>query len=279
MTSPTFLSADAVAPAALHAAFVHAFSDYLIGPFALTPEQWPGFLARQAVDLALSRAALVDGAIQAFAFVAARPEADPPRWRLATMGALPSARGSGSAPALLDDFIARAAAAGLAAVELEVFAQNERALRLYQSRGFELRHELHGYEHAPRTGAAQPSPFEAVSREAALDWLRRHEPADLPLQAGHRVLAANPSAWTAWQSGQAQLVFGPVGERLVVHSLVDLDPAQPGAEALLRALLQAQPERAVSVPQLQRLDLGGAALRRLGFGLQPLHQVLMRRAI
>ena len=226
----------------------------------------------------MSRVAVAaDGSIQAFAFVAARPEGAPARWRLATMGAPPSARGGGAAPALLDDFLARAAAAGLAAVELEVFAQNERALRLYRSRGFEARHELHGYEQAPRGAVAQPSPFEPLPRAAALAWLKSHEPAELPLQVGHRVLAVNLSAWTAWQTGRAQLVFGPVDERLVVHSLVDLAPAQQDAEALVRALLQAQPARAVSVPELQRLDLGGAALRQLGFGLRPLHQVLMRR--
>ena len=53
-----FVRGDEIAPQALHAAFTAAFSDYLIGPFQIPPAQWPMFLARQGVDLALSRVAL-----------------------------------------------------------------------------------------------------------------------------------------------------------------------------------------------------------------------------
>jgi hypothetical protein len=82
--------ADAVASAALQRAFGLAFADYLIGPFVLSPEQWPGFLRRQGVDLSLSRVLTRSGEeVLAFAFVAPRPEIR--RWRLATMGALPVA--------------------------------------------------------------------------------------------------------------------------------------------------------------------------------------------
>ena len=38
------VAGDAVAPADLHATFVGAFSDYLIGPFQTTLAQWPSFL-------------------------------------------------------------------------------------------------------------------------------------------------------------------------------------------------------------------------------------------
>jgi len=156
------LSAADLTPADLHAAFGAAFADYLIGPFSLPLAAWPGFLARQGVDLTLSRAALDgEGRILAFCLVAPRPALG--RWRLGTMGALPAARGSGAAPALLDDFIARAAAAGQGAVELEVFAQNARALRLYQGRGFAPLHELHGYVAEP--GCVSPAVAPAGLRE------------------------------------------------------------------------------------------------------------------
>jgi len=56
-----------------HDAFTEAFADYLIGPFVLTLAQWPGFVARQGVDLSLSRAAMLDGKLAAFALVAPRP--------------------------------------------------------------------------------------------------------------------------------------------------------------------------------------------------------------
>ena len=93
-------------------------------------------------------------AIAAFSFVCPRPEVG--RWRLGIMGALPTARGTGAAPALLDDFIDRARGEGLTWVELECFAENERALRLYRSRGFEPVDALDGWK-APEPAALSPA--------------------------------------------------------------------------------------------------------------------------
>jgi ribosomal protein S18 acetylase RimI-like enzyme len=272
--------ADRLEPARLHAAFTAAFSDYLIGPFKLPPEQWPSFLARQAVDLSHSRAACRDGVPLAFALVAPRPDA--PRWRLATMGATPEARGSGAAPALLDDFIARAAQAGRAGVELEVFAQNERAVRLYRGRGFVTGHELWGYRWPGGAADAAAPAVERVDRDAAFAWLDTTIAAlpELPLQVTPVVLAALPNTLQCWRHGQAQLVFSRAADRpAVVHSLVDRDPAQHDAGVLVQALLALHAGHGIEVPQLQRHDVGGAALERAGFVRQPLHQWWMQRAL
>lgn len=262
-------------PAQLHQAFRQAFADYLIGPFELPLTQWPQFLARQGADLALSRAALRDGAVLAFALVAPRAG----RWRLATMGALPAARGSGAAPALLDDVLARAHAAGQPAVELEVFAQNERALRLYRGRGFAAVHELHGYEGTAAPGAAAPPDGASpeVTLASAFAWLDEAaaQIGDLPLQVTPASLSATVGL-QAWRRGTAQLVFGADAQgRTVVHSLVDRHPAQAEAEVLVRTLLARHGAAGVRVPALQRADLGGEALRRAGLRVQPLHQLLM----
>lgn len=270
-------SAEGLDPPLLHQAFVEAFADYLIGPFKVPLEGWPQLLARQAVDLSLSRVVLQAGQVLAFAYAAPRPEVR--RWRVAAMGALPAARGSGAARLLLDDFLQRAAAAGQQAVELEVFAQNERAARLYLGRGFVARHELHGY----RLGSARfDGPVAAVrpvAAEAAWSWLREVmavQP-ELPLQVTPAVLQVLPPGWQAWQHGTAQLVFnGDAPAPLVLHSLVDRQPAQQDAQRLVEALLNRHTGREVVVPQLQRPDLGGEALRRLGFEPMPLHQLWMR---
>ncbi|WP_374563830.1 N-acetyltransferase family protein [Ideonella sp.] len=286
-TAATLVAATERSPADWHAAFTAAFADYLIGPFNLTLAQWPAFLARQGVDLALSRAAVVDGALVAFALVAPRPVRG--RWRLGTMGALPAARGSGAAPALLDDFIARARQAGVRTLELEVFAANERALRLYQGRGFETIHPLRGHERAPGPAAGEAPPVQAVTLDEAWAWLDAADAriADLPLQVTSQVLrvaaAAAPAGapLQAWRDGDAQLVFAeqPAQQAVAVHSLVDLDPAQPGALALAQALAARHPGHTLRVPALQRPDLGGDALQRAGFAPQALHQWLMRRAL
>jgi ribosomal protein S18 acetylase RimI-like enzyme len=276
-----------------HAAFTDAFSDYLIGPFKLTLAQWPGFLARQGVDMALSRAALAGGRLLAFALTAPRAGLRPPRWRLGTMGAVPAARGAGLAPLLLDDFLARAQAHGAGHAELEVFAANERAVRLYQRRGFEVVHGLYGYERAadapPAAGPPADDPLaapQAVPLDDAWAWLDETERRlpDLPLQVTSSVLAVaaatSPGTLQAWRVGNAQLVFADrPGEPVLLHSLIDADPAQAGALALAQGLVAALPGRVLRMPPLQRADLGGNALERAGFVRQPLHQWLMRRAL
>lgn len=280
MPQSQLIPTDQIAPEALHAAFGRAFADYVAGPFQLPLAQWPGFLQRQGIDLALGRAVRggPDNAVQAFALVAPRPGLA--RWRLATMGAVPEARGSGAAVRLLQDFVQRGRAAGLAAVELEVFAQNGRAVRLYRRHGFVEQHALQGWQRTAPAGVPATAPAPAVDADAALAWLREAERrvADLPLQVGADIVAVLPPGWTAWRHGSAQLVFsGDAAAGLIVRSLVDLDPAQLDAEALLRALLAAHPGVRVSVPALQRPDLGGAALRRCGFAPEALHQFIMRR--
>jgi ribosomal protein S18 acetylase RimI-like enzyme len=282
MSDMTFVPADAIAPAALHAAFAAAFSDYLLGPFNVPLGQWPIFIGRQAAELALSRAAMRDGELLAFALVAPRPEIG--HWRLATMGASPNARGSGAAPALLDDFIARAAAAGMRGVELECFAQNERAQRLYRGRGFEPVHPLYGYVRdadLPLPASVSADGAVTVDLATAFSWLdlRDLELGDLPLQVTTPSLRAQPVALQACQRGSAQVVFAVNGTQSVtIHSLVDTQSGQHEALALVAQLVKEHAQHRIVVPQLQRPDLGGEALERIGFERQPLHQLLMRRA-
>lgn len=277
----TIIPTDQIAPAALHAAFNRAFSDYVAGPFTLALDEWPGFLLRQGADLTLSRAAVdaASGAVLAFALVAPRPGIA--RWRLATMGAVPESRGSGAAAVLLQDFVQRGQAAGLRAVELEVFAQNERAVRLYRRHGFAERHALQGWQRQADDGAAVTPPAGyARSPQQALAWLTEADSriADLPLQVSAPIVGALTVPWTAWQHGSAQLVFS--GDReagLIVRSLIDRDAAQRDAQALVRALLAAYPGAKINVPALQRPDLGGAALQRCGFERETLSQWIMGR--
>jgi len=275
------LSAEELPPDALRQGFVAAFADYLIGPFEPTPELWPQFLQRQGVDLSLSRAALIRGergSMEVIAFALVAPRTELGRWRLATMGALPAARGSGAAPALLDDFLQRAAAQGQAAVELEVFAQNQRALRLYQRRGFVVRHELHGYLAEPGHVSGLEHPVHEIARPAdALAWLQEQAPPDLPLQVSPPIL--RQSALHCWRWGRAQLMFAlPDAHSLQISSLLDVSgPAQRDARVLLQTLAARYPQRRLRVPALQRPDLGGEALRELGFERQGLHQLWMLR--
>jgi ribosomal protein S18 acetylase RimI-like enzyme len=268
------VAAEHLPAEALRSAFEAAFADYLAGPFAMDAERWPLFLERQQADLGLSRAVVnAAGEVQALALVAPRPG----RWRLAGMGVRPAARGGGASRLLMDDFVARGERAGVAALELEVFEQNEPAVRLYRRYGFEPRQRLMAYRAAAKGGAAVEPAFPDLGREAALAWLAAQAIEDLPMQVGATVLAVNHAPWRAWRAGAAQAVFLPAEGRVSLLSLVDTDPAQAGAERLVAALQAAYPDCEVQVPPLQRDDLGGVALQRLGCVREPLNQWLMRR--
>ncbi|MFL6697382.1 MAG: GNAT family N-acetyltransferase [Vitreoscilla sp.] len=283
MSIATMVTADALPQADLHAATIAAFADYLVGPFQMTLEQFPSFIGRQGIDLARSRVAMHEGAIGAFAFVCPRPEVG--RWRLGVMGALPAARGTGAAPALLDDFVARARGEGLPWVELECFAENERALRLYRSRGFEVVSRLNGWKlpdgTAASTSAGAPArDVRVVERAAALAWLADADQhlAWLPFPNGARCMAAQVRPLTFWRCGNAQLVFSVVeGTPMQIHSLVDRDPGLRDAEVLARAVAAAHPD--AFAPPILRDELGGAALPQAGFAAHGMSQVLMKRKL
>jgi ribosomal protein S18 acetylase RimI-like enzyme len=279
MTAFAIAPADAFAAADLHAANLAAFADYVAGPIQMTLDQWPSFVGRQGIDLSRSRVAVRDGAIVSFGLVCPRPEVG--RWRLAGMGALPVARGTGAAPALLADFLARAKAEGMTHAELECFAANERALRLYRSHGFEMVCALNAWKAPDEPAAARATrDVRPVDRDSAFAWLdeANRRIAWLPFQNTGRSLGAQPRPLTFWQCGSAQLAFSAVeGTQTLVHSLVDLDPELRDAEALAHALRVAHP--GTFAPPIFRDDLGGEALARAGFVPHGLNQVLMQRAL
>ena len=184
----------------------------------------------------------------------------------------------------MDDFIARAREAGCAEVELECFAQNERALRLYRGRGFEPVHALYGYSREPAAVPASPQSEsgDAVALDDAYAWLETAGSAigDLPLQVTPLSLRAQPIALQAWRSGSALVVAGESAPGvLTIYSLVDRDARQASAQRLVAHLLARFPAHRIAVPQLQRDDLGGEALLRLGFERLPLHQLWMRKVL
>jgi ribosomal protein S18 acetylase RimI-like enzyme len=276
--------ADAWSVQALCDGLSGAFADYITGTLTMPVAEFPAFVTRQGIALGESRVAVRDGGIVAQAFVAPRTACG--RWRLASMGALPAARGTGAAAGLLDDVVARAAASGVGAVELECFAANERAIALYRGRGFEPVSTLNGWTRAagtllPPAPSRAPSPL-AVDAATGIAWLAGIECSigDLPLQVGPLAIAGAPRPVTCWQQGAAQLVFSIRDDGVVhVHSLVDAHPRQRDAAALVHALCEAHFDAAIHVPELQRDDLGGECFAWAGFERSALSQVLMVRPL
>jgi hypothetical protein len=243
----------------------------------MPPGGWDALARMQGFALEESRVALdSSGRAQAFAFVAMRPERG--SRRLAAMAAVPSARGAGMAPALLDDFIKRAAQAGCERVELECFAQNARALRLYTSRGFTPLHDLLGFAGIPE-GAASRDAAE-VDLDDAMAWQADFErELDLPFQVTPRSLREQPAPLYAWRCGDAQCFVRETPDTLLVPALVDTSHGQRDGVELLRAMAHKYPGRTIRLPQLQRADLAARPCESAGLQRAELHQVWMTRGL
>lgn len=253
-----------------------AFSDYVIRMPALDSEGWRVFLHRQGVDLALSRVATDGGRVVSFALVCPRAK---DRWRIAVMGSRSEARGTGAAPRLLDETIGDARSRGVAFVELEVFAQNERAFRLYRSRGMDSACDLKGFE-APAGSPARLLDVKSVTLEAArlrASEIERSSNAALPWQVCGDAISRLTGMVYCWQAGTGQIVFLEAPGLIVVQSLLDADERYARATDLLLALRATFPEAVMRAPQLQVASLAAKAFEAAGWVASPLYQHLMVR--
>lgn len=253
-----------------------AFSDYLIRMPTFEAGSWPSFLHRQGVDLALSRVGVRHDKVEAFSLVTSRGT---DRWRVAVMGARLAARGTGIAPRLLDETMSDAQSRGLRSVELEVFAQNERAFRLYQSRGMNPATGLHGFE-APAGRQGANIPVTAVTHQAAARRANEIEAgADKPLpwQVCGDAILRMPGVPHCWQHETAQVVFTELTGLVQVLSLLDSSPDYRNAGALLAALRATHADDVLRAPQLQAEHGPAQAFRSAGWMQAPLYQHLMVR--
>ncbi|HEY0856493.1 MAG TPA: GNAT family N-acetyltransferase [Albitalea sp.] len=269
--------ADGYGAQALSTCFSAAFEGYIAGSMVMAAADLTRFLDRQGADLGLSRCVVDDdGELLGLCFVGAFDG----RRRIGGMGMLPRARGSGAAGLLLRRVIGEARSAGCSALELEVFAQNTPAVRLYRSHGFVEIAPLWGYERVAGAPVAAGTVPKRIGRRRAGGWLLARGRADLPYQvSGHALAHADPSA-TLWRIGRAVMLFSEVAPgRLMIGLLNDLDPAQHDASRLLAALIEAHPGHTIKVPQLMRDEVAGAALRAMGFVPMALHQLQMRLAL
>lgn len=280
----TITSAEQAEPQALVECFNASFANYVAGSMVLDTTSLGAFLARQGVDSALSRAALdTTGRPLGFVFIGRCHEHEGPRSRVGAMGLLPETRGSGLAQRLLEGVIAEAAARGDRAIELEVFAQNPRAHRLYRSFGFADVMPLHGYS-APAAavlgGAGAALPPQVLTLPEAADWLAQ-QAADLPFQQSAHLLRAPGARGTAWQTGSALVVFDVQAGQgtLALRVVHEAQPAGTALAGLITRLAADHPDLRLQIPPLLAPQLGGDVLERLGFARQPLHQYLMRRAL
>jgi GNAT superfamily N-acetyltransferase len=274
----SLVPASSVPTDAIRDCLNESFSDYLIRLPRFEADSWSTFLHRQGVEIGLSRVGVIGDRVISFALVTPRSGHC---WRIAVMGARPEARGSGIAPRLLDETIAEAQSRQLRSVELEVFAQNTRALRLYQSRGMTTATVLQAFE-ATASSRRAIFPVKSVTHETAARRASEIESGSsiyLPWQVCGEAIRRLPGVPHCWQSGSAQIVFTEMTGLVLVQSLLDSNPDQAGAVDLLAMLRDTYPDAILRAPQLQAEPGAALAFRTAGWRQAELHQNLMVRSL
>jgi len=253
---------------ALSRAFAQSFEEYLVH-IADDPLGFSQRIRSEQIDIASSLVAVADDEVIGVALIARRGDVA----RVAALGVVPAWRGQQVGAALLRAALDAARARGERQMMLEVFEQNERAVRLYRSLGFEAQRRLVGYERPAGGGEAGPlvdEPVTVVAREVAgmtnVPWQL-----DVP-----SVLASSPQA-RAVRSGPALALIGVAPDRVVLRAVVvpEDQRGQGHATRLLRALAAEYADRTWVIPQVVPEDWGHRWFIRNDFEVQALNQLEM----
>ena len=259
--------------------FNRSFEGYFF-PFEESPEVFAARLRVDSLDLALSRVAVEGTRPVGILLVAVRG------WgcRIAGMGVALEARRRGIGRRLMDEAIEICRSSGLRHMVLEVIEQNEPAVALYQSLGFQRRRRLVGYSLGADGASAIPErPPEEVLLEVdpqrVVGQLARGGETDLPWQLSPQTFGVQGSHWKAVElEGKAFALIEETGaDALTLHALVvPADSRRRGwGRRMIHALAHAYPQRALQIPARVPEDLAAPFLGTLGFKRSELTQLEM----
>ena len=257
--------------------FTQGFSDYFV-PLPASPALLATMARTDSVDLAVSRVALLDGVPVGAALIARRGWTS----RLAGMALVPAARGRGVGRALMDQLLAEASHRGERTMVLEVIEQNDPAVKLYESCGFEKVRRLTG--HAGKPSAAPDADVaglrEIDARELA-QLVSAHGLPDLPWQLSAETVAhATPPAIAFRLGASAALISNPAAEAIGLRAIVtERDARGRGSSlALLRALFARFPGKEWRASAIYPEEMGPTFVAA-GLARTPLSQWQMTRAL
>jgi ribosomal protein S18 acetylase RimI-like enzyme len=161
-----FLSPDDFA--ALHAALLEAFSDYIV-PFQLTKAQFENHIAVNAVDINNSVGAFADGKMVGFTLNGFGLWNDKSTVYDAGTGVFPGFRGKGVATEIFEFMLPALKQNGIRQILLEVITGNEKAVRLYRKMDFRKTRRLLLFEQQKPVDCASKSDF-IIRETPAPDW-------------------------------------------------------------------------------------------------------------
>jgi ribosomal protein S18 acetylase RimI-like enzyme len=252
--------------------FNQAFQNYLAGWHDLDVPGLARFLSAQGVDVCYSRFVRANGELVGFGYIN-RTAGTP---RLAGMGTIPRARRSGAAGSLLMHLLSEAKDRGDRAMVLEVFEQNEPAVKMYQRHGFQIISRLLGWRRGPAAQEEAPA-LEQMSLLEASHRLRAPAYPDVPWQISSHAVAKVPVAH-AFRVKEAGIVLGDTKAGPIrIHACFADDANEKAARNGLAAVMSHYPGREFFAPPIFPEQFGAGIFQPLGFQREPLNQLLMRR--
>ncbi len=273
METLTYLRAETLAPERVVEAFNRSFEGYFV-PMTHTVDSLRMLIEVNDVALAHSFVAVDEqGRLGGVVMLAIRRS----RGWIAGMGLAPQWRGRGQAVPLMEAALTEARTLGLAAVELEVLAQNTPARRLYTRLGFEEARSLAVFTGPLAEGSVQseePSPTieDVIVEQTLADFAALHQTPppwqrDRPSLA-HMAPSLHASALMDGDNIRATLIHMPSG---LGFSIMDFGSRAATPEArrddaltLIRALMAPTPGAPVRAINVAPGDALGDALLSLG---------------
>ncbi len=250
----TFITqpASVYTPAELADLFNLGFAGYFM-PVNFTEEAFRAFVERDGVDLNVSRVLLADGDPAGLALVARRG----PVSRLAAMGLVTGMRGRGAGSWLMEGLLTEARQRGERRMFLEVIAQNEPAIRLYEKSGFTKLRRLLGFSAESPAGKADAA-FQPCTLGEVIRMIDEFGLPDLPWQVDAQTLTRLPAPTFAFHLDGAYIAFSdPQAGQVSIRSLVCDAAAQGQAVRLLKTLFALYPGKTWRVPPIFPEELAG----------------------
>lgn len=252
-----------------------AFAGYVGGWTDLEVAAIARLLSSQGAELYYSRFVRAGGDLVGFGYISRTANI----LRLAGMGVVPAARGSGAADFLIEHLVAEGQERGDEAMVLELIEQNPRAHVLYRRHQFAEIDRLFGWRRAATAGNTNPMPVTEIPLLDALLMRSAHEYPQLPWQVSRHAWSKAAVAH-AFASGSACVMIGDVTAKpvRVLGFLSDAPQMQWEAlRAILGTIIAHHPEAEFFAPAIFPSGYGEQIFEQLGFEREPISQFLMRR--
>lgn len=253
--------------------FNQAFEGYFM-PVNFSAEAMQAFLHRDNVSLEHSHILLSEGQPAGLALISLRPGVS----RVAGMGITTNLRGKGAGRWLMELLIQESAKRGETSMKLEVIAQNEPAIRLYEHFGFKKIRRLLGWKLQAGSPAPDSRIPDIIIAEAAIAAVEQHGLPNLPWQVD-AITLRRMNGLHGFRLGEAFLLTSDTAtEHVVLRSLVVTPEARRTgqAAALLQGVFALHPGKTWHVPPIFPEELGGL-FESLGFQQEEISQWQMER--